>query len=152
MGNLVVQLNNASNWSTFFSTTVVATPTSGSSFTPIPEYTVPILADKHIIAVAIIASNAKPTWHFGGFLNQKVPTGLTVGGLPSTDAVQKRRMYLDRLTLMIFQPLTSTYSISVEVPKWFADFTLTIFEYVGPQSDSTENLINSLSLCKLTSP
>jgi len=152
MGNLVVQLDNSSNWNTFYSTTVTATPdANGSSFAAIPEYTVPILADKHIIAVSISASNAKPTWHFGGFLNQKIPTGLTVGGLPSTDAVQKRRLYLDRLTLLIFRQLTSTYSISVEVPKWFSDFTLVIFEYTGPQSDSTENLINQLNLCKLPS-
>jgi len=152
MGNLVVDLNNAANWSNFYGTTVTAAPASSSTFTPIPEYTVPILADKHILAVTISASNAKPTWHFGGFFNQKVSTGLIVGGIPSTDAVQKRRMYLNRLTLMIFQPLTSTYAISVEVPKWFSDFTLSIFEYIGPQSDSTEDLINSLSLCKLTSP
>lgn len=145
MGNPVLQLGNSANWDLFYSTTVVAvTSSNGESYTPIPTITIPTLLESHIIATSVSCSNSKPTWFFGGFLNQRINLGLTVGGLPDSDAVQKRRLYLNRLTLIIFPKLVATYAVSLDVPKWFQDVTFSLFEYTGTESDSTEDLINQI--------
>lgn len=145
MSHLVLELGNSNNWSPFFYTKIDAvTSNNGELFTPIPTITVPILFDSHIIAVSVSCSKSKPTWYFGGFLNQRISLGLTVGGLPDSDAVQKRRLYLDRLTLIIFPKIVSTYAVTIDVPKWFEDVSINIFEYIGPESDSTEDLIAQL--------
>jgi len=136
-------LGNQNNWQSFYTSTTQAVFTSTTSYTPIPTVTIPVLLESHIIAVTVSCSNAKPTWNFGGYLNQRVNLGLIVGGLPDSDAVQKRKLWLNRLTLLIFPELTSTYAISFDVPKWFQDFTVTVFEYIGPSS-TTDDLINSL--------
>ncbi|MBH8578349.1 hypothetical protein I8752_36510 [Nostocaceae cyanobacterium CENA369] len=145
MSNPVLQLENSQNWESVYTTTVEAVVSAnGESYTPIPTITIPVLLDKHIIAVSVTCSTAKPTWYFGGFLNQRINLGLLVGGLPDSDAVQKRKIWLNRITLIIFPELTSTYSLSLDVPKWFQYVSFTVFKYVGIESDTTENLINQI--------
>ncbi|MEH2197806.1 hypothetical protein [Nostoc sp.] len=145
MGNQVLELGNSANWDLFYSTTIQAvTSSNGESYTPIPTITVPTLLDSHIIATSVSCSNSKPTWYSGGFLNQRINLGLTVGGLPDSDAVQKRKVYLNRLTLIIFPKLVDTYAVTFEVPEWFQDVTFTLFEYTGTETDSTENLVNQI--------
>ena len=145
MGNPVLQLGNSANWDLFYSTSVEAvTSNNGESYTPIPTITVPTLLESHIVASFVHCSNSKPTWYFGGFLNQRINLGLTVGGLPDSDAVQKRRLYLNRLTLIIFPKLVDSYAVTFDVPRWFQDVTFTLFEYTGVESNSTDDLINQI--------
>ncbi|MEH1978020.1 MAG: hypothetical protein V7L27_01700 [Nostoc sp.] len=145
MGNPVLQLGNSANWDLFYSTTVQAVISSnGESYTPIPTITVPTLLESHIIATSVSCFSSKPTWYFGGFINQRINLGLTVGGLPDSDAVQKRRLYLNRLTLIIFPKLVDSYAVTFDVPKWFQDVTLTLFEYTGIERDSTDDLVNQI--------
>ncbi|MDZ8056600.1 MAG: hypothetical protein RMX63_34855 [Aulosira sp. ZfuCHP01] len=145
MGNPVLQLGNSANWEQLYSTSVNAVSIgAGYLFTPIPPITVPVLIESHIIAISITSANAKDTWHFGGLLSQKINLGITVGGLPDADGVQKHKLYLDRLTLLILPKLTSTYSVEVEPPKWFNQISVILWQYIGPESDTTEDLINEI--------
>jgi hypothetical protein len=144
MGNRILQLSDGANWEQFYSTSVNAVTINEKNYVPIPEITVASLVYSHIIAVLVTCANAKPTWHFAGFLNQKINLGITVGSLPDTDSVQKRKLYLDRITLIIFPKLVTNYSISFEVPKWFEQVSIILWQYTGPESDSTEDLINEI--------
>ncbi|MDF5706550.1 MAG: hypothetical protein PUP90_02420 [Nostoc sp. S4] len=145
MSNPVLQLGNSSNWESVYTSSVNAVVSAdGQSYRPIPTITIPILLDKHIIAVSVTCSTAKPTWYFGGFINQKIALGILVGGLPDSEAVQKRKIWLNRITLIIFPKLTETYSLSLDVPKWFQDVSFSVFKYIGTESDTTEDLINQV--------
>lgn len=142
MGNLVLQLGNSANWQQLYSTSVNAVSLgAGSAFAPIGTILVPILIESHIIAVSVTCANAKDTWYFGGLISQKINLGLTVGGLPDSDGVQKSKLYLNGLTLLILPKLTSSYAVEVEVPQWFRQVSLIIWQYVGTISDTTEDLI-----------
>ena len=147
MNHPVLKLSNSSNWESVWQGTFSAQRSSGNTIiNPIPEIVVPILLDKHILAVSITSSTAKPTWYFGGFLNQRISLGIVVGGLPDSDAIEKRRIWLNRLTLITLTQLTSHYAVSFNVPKWFQDVQLHLWQYVGPESDSTEDLISEISV------
>ena len=144
MGNPVLQLSNRANWEDVYSETKSAQVITSTRNAPIPEITIPYLFERHIIAVYATSSTAKPTWHFAGFLNQKIQLGLVPGGSPDADAVQRRKIWLNRITLLFFPKITSTYAISFNVPEWFTNVNLNVFEYRGIESDSTENLIREL--------
>ncbi len=157
MGNLVLNLSDSANWEQFYSTSVDAVTTdNGSKYTPIPEIVIPSLVYSRIIAVYVNCANAKPTWHFAGFINQKINLGITVGSLPDSDAVSKRKLYLNRISLIIFPKflnrisliifpkLVTNYSVSFEVPRWFQQASIILWQYTGSESDSTEDLINQL--------
>lgn len=140
----ILDLSNSDNWVGFFHASFQAGRTPGNTkVVPIPEIIMPDSLSSHILAVAASSSTAKPNWRFAGFLNQRIELGLTAIGTPDTDA-SRHKAWLDRLTLVIFPKLTSSYYLSFETPKWFQDIDLTIFQYVGPESDSTESLINQI--------
>lgn len=145
MGNPVLQLSNSANWEDVYNESTTALSITSTRHAPISEITVPVLFERHIIAVYATSSTAKPTWHFAGFLNQKIRLGLIPGGLPDADAVQRRKIWLNRVTLLFFPKITSTYSVSFNIPKWFNTISLNIFEYRGIESDSTEDLIRELA-------
>jgi hypothetical protein len=145
MSYQLLQLSNSANWEQRYSTTRNAVSLgAGSAFAPIPSITVPILISSHIIVVYVNTASSKDTWYFGGLISQKINLGLTVGGLPDSDAVQKNRLYLNRLTLLVWPRIASTYAVEVEIPKWFRQVSITLWEYIGPVADSTENMIQDL--------
>lgn len=145
MGNPVLQLGNSANWEQLYSTSVNAVSLgAGSAFAPIPKITVPVLISSHIIVVSVTSSAAKDSWYFGGLISQKINLGLTVGGLPDSDGVQKSKLYLNRLTLLIFPRLTSSYSVEFEIPKWFRQVSIILWQYIGQVEDSTELMLLSL--------
>lgn len=144
MSNPVLQLSNAANWEDVYNQSFAAQPITPTVFAPLGEIIVPYLFERHIIAVHATSSSAKPSWYFAGFLNQKIQLGLIPGGSPDADAVQQRKIWLNRITLLFFPKITSTYAVSFNVPKWFDSVNLNIFEYQGVESDSTEDLIREL--------
>ncbi len=145
MSYLVLDLSNPDNWVGFYQGSFQSQRSPGNATViPIPEIVIPCSLNNHILAVSTSSSTAKPNWRFAGFLNQRLELGLAAPiGNPDTDAA-KHKAWLNRLTLVIFPRLTPTYFLSFETPKWIQDINLTIFQYVGPESDSTDNLVNQI--------
>jgi hypothetical protein len=132
----VLQLSNTANWFLSYppTQTVASQPTPGR-FNSIPEITIPILFHNHIIAVLIQSETAQPNWHYAGLLNQKLQLGLSLGqsnGQPETDAVEARRLYLNKTKLLRFEDLSSTFGLTFLPAKWLGDVRITIWEYTGP--------------------
>ena len=144
MSNPVLQLSNAANWEDIYNESTNAFQISSSKFAPIGEITVPYLFERHIIAIYATSNKAKSTWHFAGFLNQKLNLGLVLGGASNAYALQRRKIWLNQITLLFFPKYTSSYAISFNVPEWFEHINLNVFEYRGIESDSTEDLIREL--------
>lgn len=142
--SLILQLGNKENWSDIYFSTVNAYQISGDRYAPIPKIVVPVQLESHVLAVYISCNPPKPSWYFGGWLNQKVFTGLLVGGIPDAENVQRRKIWLNKITLIRLEKLSDFYSISFDVPKWFQSVSIQVWEYVGPIADSTEQLINDL--------
>lgn len=146
MGDPILSLNNSANWIDLWSDSYVSGPSVTQAIEPIPPVTVPFLIDSHIVAVYVESLTAKPTWYFGGLLDQQISIGLTVGGGVDANISAKGKLWLDSNTLFILPKLTPEYALRFIVPKWFTQVSFIVWTYVGPVGDSTEKLIKTLQL------
>ncbi|MEG3840030.1 hypothetical protein [Microcoleus sp. herbarium14] len=129
--SLLLELGNGSNW--------LQSDFQNFSGSPIPDYVPPYEFEKHILAIFVSNPEPNQTWRFGGFLNQKIRLG--VGPSQGAESVSSRKLWLGRTQLFIFPKLTTTYTLNFAFPYWFNQVSLTIWEYWGPQADTTENKI-----------
>lgn len=145
MGNPVYQFENPNNWNDVYFQTINAYQINSTRYAPIPRITVPVQLNSPVLAVYITCTPNNPNWYFAGFLGQKIFTGLTVGGSPDAENVQRRKLWLNKLTIIRLEKLTDAYSISLDVPKWFQSISVNLWEYTGDINDSTELLIEELT-------
>ncbi|MEH2414480.1 hypothetical protein [Nostoc sp.] len=113
----------------------------------------PYLTDKHLFLVGVASSKAKPSWVRAGYLYQQID-GIRIddtliyeglGTVPSTEVDYNRRMIkLNAIELVQFSKITENYRLRFEAMPWIQEITLGIWEYVGTESDSTEDLIQSV--------
>jgi hypothetical protein len=140
-----LQLGNAANWEQIYTHSQVAVQITPTVHAPIPEITVPLLIESHVLAVYLTTEIPEGrNWNFAGFLHQRFELGLTVGGMPEADDLSLRKLWLNRIKLIIFPKLTVGYSIAFNVPKWFKSVQLIVWEYTGTDSDSTEDLVEQI--------
>jgi hypothetical protein len=132
-----LKLGNAENWNEIFYQSFNAQQ-SGQFYAPIPKITVPAQLESNILAVYVTCVPAKPTWYFAGFLNQSVYTGLTVGDTPNAESAQRRKIWLNKITLIRLDRLADSYAVTFDVPKWFQSVTFHLWEYIGPNADSAD--------------
>lgn len=146
MATTILELGNSSYWEEIYHFQVAATwvDQAKGSFTPIPPVSVPVLLEKHIIAIFAQAACAKSWWFSAGWLEQKIITGISPGGNSDTRAQDSQRILINRINLAIFPRLSSTYQLNIDIPYWFSDYEAWVYQYTGPESDSIENLINQL--------
>ncbi|MGI8502043.1 MAG: hypothetical protein ACR2LR_13030 [Hassallia sp.] len=136
---MTLDLNNSALWNLVWSANVQAELVPDKPrYLPIPPVEIPFLLDSHIIAVLLSSSTAPPSWKFGAFLNQKIATGIIVGGLTETDTHQEK-IWLNRISLVILPRLSSTYSLNFNIPHWFYDMSLKLWVYSGEENISTLN-------------
>ncbi|BAT53783.1 hypothetical protein NOS3756_27460 [Nostoc sp. NIES-3756] len=142
----VVELNNSDNWESIYSTNInaVSVPMENgtSLINPIPEIVVPFVLDKFILAVSI--DTDVPTdsvWRFAGYINQKISTGLVIGGSQDATTVRGQPIFLDRINLILFQKISTSYAVSIRVPKWFTRTGVTVWQYTGVDDTSEEILL-----------
>jgi hypothetical protein len=113
----------------------------------------PYLTHCRIFLVAATSLKAKPNWYRAGWLYQQID-GVAVNdavvfeGMNSTpttavDAAQ-RLIPLNSMHLVIFPKLADAYRLRFTPVRWLKEVTLGIWEYRGTESDSTEELIESV--------
>ncbi len=136
-----LQLGNSSNWETIHNSSVdavqIAKVGGGYKNVPIPEIPISFLLDVFVIAVAIHTNVPESsTWRFAGNVRQKVSTGIVFGGNQDASFNRRYALFLDKINLVVFPPISTNYSISVQVPDWFLDANLTVWRYTGVDFDS----------------
>jgi hypothetical protein len=143
----VVELNNSNNWQSIYTTHVIAVqiPMQNGKYliNPIPEIVVPFVLDKFILAVRVQTDvPADSIWRFAGYINQKISTGLVVGGSLDATTVKGRPLFLDQINLILFEKISTSYAVVVKVPRWFPRASVTVWEYTGVDGTSEEILLN----------
>lgn len=137
-----LQLNNADNWEQIYNTSVSAVFITPKVHAKIPKIEVPFLLDTHVLAVYVTTEVPEGSnWNFAGYLSQQFNLGLIVGGTPEADEVSSRKIFLNRIKLVVFPKLTPSYAVSLEVPKWFTSVNLIVWKYIGIDYDSVEKLL-----------
>lgn len=146
MSEPVLQLTGQGNWFQIYdeSRTAVAATPQGAYYS-IPAFEIPFTLERHVLAVRCLSPTAKSTWRFAGTFSQRfqVGTGGTASPLPVVDATSVG-LRLNRTKLIVFKKYTTNYQLLFENVRWLKDLRLTIWEYRGIESDSTEDLIREL--------
>ncbi len=142
----VVELSNSDNWQSIYSTNInaVQVPMQNGGYlaSPIPEISVPFVLDKFILAVSVDTDvPSGSTWRFAGYINQKISTGLVVGGSQDATTVKGQPLFLDQINLILFNKISTSYGVSVKVPKWFTRASVIVWEYTGVDDTSEEILL-----------
>ncbi|BAY21687.1 hypothetical protein NIES2100_14440 [Calothrix sp. NIES-2100] len=141
----VVELNNKDNWEDLYYTDIAAiqVPLQNGRYllNPISEIVIPFSLDKFILAVNIETDIPEGSiWNFAGYINQKISTGLVVGGSQDATLVKGKVLFLDRINLILFDKISTLYATSIKVPRWFPRAKVTVWQYIGVDDTSEEIL------------
>jgi hypothetical protein len=143
---LQYDLGNSDNWELAYSETATAQPAPGTGdrYFPIPEIEVPILLYSQVIAVFCQSSQAPPRWRLGGLMNLKIATGILTGSAVDTYPFEKKRIWLNRITLFTLPVLTPEYALSFDIPYWLRQIQISVYQYTGPITDPLANKVNTI--------
>jgi hypothetical protein len=83
---------------------------------------------KHTIRIYSTSLAAKPHWWLAGTLCQLL--GSNSSTQPDFEG-SRRRVPLNRITLIQLPPLTTIYRLKFEVPRWHKEIALVIEVYTG---------------------
>lgn len=146
MGAPIFQLSNGANWEEIHTEYYQANLESPSSpfMYVIPEITIPVLLENRILIAYVTSPKSKQHWKSAGYINQKIQSGILIGGYFDAEIGERKRLLLNRKTLFIFNDIVSGYSISVNFHDWIQDAYLTIWQYTPVVGDYTNNLIFEL--------
>jgi hypothetical protein len=142
MGKLLVQLGSSTNWETLYLGQWTAIPTliGNKEHFPIPSQIIPILADRRILAAGAASLSTKPTWRTGGWLNARLKLP---GALSFNPEVETFKLPLFGLKLIVLPDFGHSYQLEYRIPPWFKDAEVEIYQYIGPEGDSTDELIKN---------
>lgn len=139
---LQFDFSNSQNWEQVWYFTGAVTPTSENTYIPIPNQVCPTLLTSRALAVYVQTSEVGLRWKYGGTALQKFQTGLTVGGVTDANNVNGRRCYIEKINIIVFPGYVGTYALEYSIPYWFKDVKITVWEYIGPITDTTEEAID----------
>lgn len=142
MSAFILELQSAGVWQQVYNESREGIPISEKHHIPIPAFEIGLLFEHHILAVRCISTTAKAHWRFAGNLSQRfqIGTGGSTSPLPVVTAA-RRGLRLNRAELIRFPRLTTNYELLFEVPHWIKDMRLTVWEYSGIESDTTEETL-----------
>jgi hypothetical protein len=139
-----LNLDLSTNWVFRWNTNIPKTPGRfPNSHIPIDDQTVPIQFESTLIAVKATSSTALAHWRYAATAIQKVSTGIGSLSVPDAEANYTKKVYLDRLQLLFFPKLATTYSLTFKIPYWLSAINIDVWEYVGEGTNfTTQALIN----------
>ncbi len=147
-------LNTAGNWRLIYYQTHQGDPAKRKIRAPmIDVIEIPISIPGRILAVGASYIGAPPSWYTAGFFYQEVGgvslddtlvfPGVSGGSGAVLDA-SKRRIVLNTVELHIFERLATEHSYRFEAMAWIPRIVLGVWEYIGAESDSTEDLLQTV--------
>ncbi len=113
---------------------------------------VPLIPTSRIFLIGTFSREARPSWYRAGYLTQEI-IGVSISdevvfeGLPGTPSTaidgNSRIIGLNRIQLVIFPKYSSNFRLRFDAVAWLKSLTLSIWEYRGEETDTTEELIQA---------
>ena len=137
---------NGNNWSLFWNQSVTADPVISSlqRFHPIGTMKPPTTFNSPIIKVHAGNLEAPDNWRYAGRYFVKIFAGSIVsGGVPET-VVKWGKFYLDEAKIIQIPPWSNDFSIEFEIPYWHRKMEITMWEYIGPNTNTVHQKLDDL--------
>ena len=131
----ILQLGIETNWNLQYSASFPAVTYLNNSegkpiYQKITEINIPVVFDKPIIAVSVYTTvPVGKIWKYAGYLRRSLTTGLGASFVGEPE-----NLFLGKFNLIIFNDLNINYFLSLQVPKWFINTTVAIYQYEGVDS------------------
>lgn len=114
----------------------------------------PVTIESRIVITSAVYIAAKPSWRVAGTLFQEVGgvginAAITYGFGPAGTAVvdvSRRTILLNSTELHIFPKLATEHRYRFEPVRWLPEVTLGVWEYTGPETDTTEELLQTVKV------
>lgn len=131
-----LNLSSGNNWVQLADVDLAAVANlNPNSLIDIPDYPVATTLSHPIAAFYIDCPDSKPYWTFGGYAKQTISTPL-VNGQAFNSVVQTRYRLLHKtVTIHFFPTYIQEYGLVINVPWYFRQAHLSVWEYVGDDID-----------------
>lgn len=132
----ILDVSNSSNWEKVYQASFTAVAIQGvrNQFLPIPSVVIPNSFNRHTLAVGASSFQAKPTWHLGFWLSMNVQ----LLGIGKAEASSKSIPL--GLSLIRFPQISSTYTLTANIPRWHKEMEIEIWQYVGSELDVKDDI------------
>lgn len=140
------EFSNSSNWQQVWTGQRVAKPAPSpklKNFFPIPDFSVPVLLDNPVLAVYVTSDDDPGNWRRGGYLKQKVSTGLADGSAVDSYLTQVF-LQLRKINIVQLQKINGSFAVELAVPFWFKQVEVTVWEYTGTIADTVGEQLGDL--------
>ncbi|GEM_PF-869897 len=143
MATQLLNLNNRNNWQPLYSTSVQAAYIGDSTTRHYRLFpvSVPFLIESRILAVCPDSTTAKDWWITAGWISRRIATGLVVGGNPNVRASETQRLIFREINLIVYPDFTADYELILDIPYWFDQWSVQVFEYTGLDENVDTNLL-----------
>lgn len=135
---MAVDLSDGLEWSKVFEQAYFAQtiPDRPNKFKPIPIITVPDFIYSHTIAIAVIVTNSKSSWRFGGKMAQaiKVSDESDIGYFT---AYKTYALRINDTTLVQLDKLSEYLKVVLYIPKWFTEVYVGVWSFIGEAPANT---------------
>ncbi len=140
------QFSNSNNWDLLDSGTVnaVILNTPIDTYNPIPPINIGTQITTPTIACYTNTENPLTTWRCGGWLSANIVSGITVGG-NSDSQIGRETLRLGKINIIRFPHLSSSYSLTLDVPKWFRSIEYVIWSYIGSGVPDIEGKLDQIA-------
>ena len=142
-----LQLGIESNWNLQYSNSFPAVSYLNDSagkpiYQRITEINIPVVFDKPIIAVSVNTTvPVGKTWKYAGYLRRSLTTGLGASFVGEVE-----NLFLGKFNLIVFNDLNINYFLSLQVPKWFINANVGIYQYEGIDTTTLEDDVNAIKI------
>ncbi|TRT85829.1 MAG: hypothetical protein EWV82_06510 [Microcystis aeruginosa Ma_AC_P_19900807_S299] len=141
---ITYQFSNSNNWQQVSTGNLIAQdvePVAAQRYYPIPDYVIPVQLTSPILAIYAFSSAAENHWRYAGKAFQRIRTGLTLGG-GADSWIDSQRFYLNQITILRFEQVSSTYDVILTIPFWIRQLSFVLLEYTGPIIDSSKQKLD----------
>jgi hypothetical protein len=140
-----LQLGIESNWALQYSNSFPAVSYLNDSagkpiYQQITEINIPVVFDKPLVAVSVNTTiPVGKVWKYAGYLRRSSTTGLGASFIGD-----RENLFLGKFNLIVFSDLNINYFLSLQVPKWFINANVAIYQYEGIDTTTLEDDVNAI--------
>ena len=141
------QFSNSSNWQFVWSGDFTAPSLEfavlNNRSATIPDFTMPVTITNNVVAVLVTSDSDPGTWRRGGYLKQKINTGIADGAVIDSYLTQEF-LQLRRINIIQLQRINGEFALEFAVPRWFKQVSVSVWQYTGTVADTVEQQFSDL--------
>lgn len=151
-----IDFTGSNKWQRVYTNTLVGNPSNRRIKAPLVEpFEIPLLFEKHILAITVLYTQAPPRWRTAGYLKQ-VYSGINLEATSSISTVNSptsgvdaatQRIGLNTLEMVRFPRLASNFYLWFDPVHWLPELTIFLWEFQGEEMPSNiEELIDTVKV------